>query len=467
MKKNIRILHIGSNIANNVFLNALFLREKGYIVDAISPDYDHPISTPEWEQANINPKKINQILKSQNIQNIDPVYKRPSWYLAGPLRQIAQNKFDFQDNFSAKLIQKEYSNQRLNRLISKINFIWIKFIRKINPYYEFITIREYLYYQSLVKKFKDLWPKRKDQLTIKDIIPYISHVRIFKHIFARYDLIQCYSTNAIVALLANKRPYIAFEHGTIRDLPFTNSPEGRLTALSYRLANLVFITNNDNILAAKKLGIKNFVAIPHPIDDFWFNKLSKTIKKKNKKKIIFCPSRHDWQIKGLDLFIKAISETAKNTKIPFEVVFIRWGKEWRKSQKLIKKLNISQYVHWEYLLTKRQLIQKMLEADIILDQTILSCMGAISPEGLRAGKPVLLSYNHNINKWAYPTPPPLIKIHSVTDASNALIDLLNHPRRIKIIGQKSILWFNKYHSKKVICKIEIQAYNQLLCSKKR
>ena len=67
-------------------------------------------------------------------------------------------------------------------------------------------------------------------------------------------------------LLAPGRPYFAFEHGTMRNLPFENSAWGRLLALAYDQADACIITNPDCIASALRLGLCNFRSMPHPID---------------------------------------------------------------------------------------------------------------------------------------------------------------------------------------------------------
>ncbi|MBM2821215.1 MAG: group 1 glycosyl transferase [Candidatus Berkelbacteria bacterium] len=449
MKKNPRILHIGSNIANNVYLNALFLRENGFSADAISPNYDHPISTPEWERAEISSENIPHILKTHKIMGIDPNFTRPSWYQAGPLAEIAKN-FGY--------ISKTSNFGMADKYLKKV----LAIVGLLNKYLKYMSVNEFIYFGQLISTFKKVFPNRKDRLSYEDIIPYISEIRALKHIFKQYDIIQAYSIAPIHVMLANKRPYIAFEHGTIREMPFENSPQSRLTALAYHLADHVFITNNDNNIAAQRLGINNYSPIPHPIDDYWFRKAPKKPGLKTKITTIFCPTRHDWSIKGLNQFILAIPEVAIKSRRKFEFVFIKWGNDYKKSQKLCTRLRIDKHIRWTEMLTKKDLVQKMLESDIILDQVILPCMGAIAPEGLQAGKPVLLSYKDELNNWAYPESPPLIKVYSKDNISKALFDLINNPLKAKKIGQKSKKWFNKYHSKEVIVKKTLEVYRKLI-----
>lgn len=62
-------------------------------------------------------------------------------------------------------------------------------------------------------------------------------------------------------------PYFAFEHGTIRDIPYKNDAEGRCTAIAYREAEHIFVTNFDCLASAEMLASGQFTLINHPYDE--------------------------------------------------------------------------------------------------------------------------------------------------------------------------------------------------------
>ena len=71
-------------------------------------------------------------------------------------------------------------------------------------------------------------------------------------LFRRYDVIQCYATYTALPFVAGLPNYVAYEHGTIRSIPFEPTREGRMCMASYRAASAVLITNQDNIEAAEQ-----------------------------------------------------------------------------------------------------------------------------------------------------------------------------------------------------------------------
>jgi len=434
--KNARILHLG-NIANNAYLNAKFLRAHNLKAEVISHDYYDLVATPEWEEGKNN---------------------CPSWFMSGSLAEVA-DKFGYKDSFSNLLIKKSTKNKIVNFLIQKTNEKYLKLNRYLNPYYEYLTLNEYWYYKKLCQKFKKYFPQRKDILTIKDILPYSKDIRVFKKIFSNYDLIQCYGLEPVYALLSGNRPYIAYEHGTLRNFPFEDSPRGRLAALSYKMANLVFITNPDNIRAAKKLKLNNFKPIPHPINDCWYKK-SKTIQKK--EQVIFCPSRHDWQEKMSDHLIRALGKINPKLKQNLKIIFVKWGNDLKKSQDLINKTGLKPLIEWKELLNRQELSKEIASSDIILDQIKYHGLGGITAESLLAGKPVLNSYDKKLCEWIFPDSPPIVSVFNEEEITEELNKLLSQPELANKIGKQSKVWFKKYHSPETVTNILISNYRRLL-----
>ena len=118
---------------------------------------------------------------------------------------------------------------------------------------------------ELLHDFRETFPDREDELTSADFAWY-TNSRSWAELFDRYDVVQCYATDPIVALLAATRPYVAFEHGTLRDFTLGDNPIHRLNALAYRSADHVFITNGDCLEYAERLGIERFTPMIHPVD---------------------------------------------------------------------------------------------------------------------------------------------------------------------------------------------------------
>ncbi|MGH2370713.1 MAG: hypothetical protein ACRDI2_21255, partial [Chloroflexota bacterium] len=77
----------------------------------------------------------------------------------------------------------------------------------------------------------------------------------YRPMAADFDLVQLYGLEAIKGVfLPPDTPFVAFEHSTMRSLPFEDTVQGRLLALAYRTADYCVITNPDVVGSARRLG---------------------------------------------------------------------------------------------------------------------------------------------------------------------------------------------------------------------
>ncbi len=476
---NFKILHIG-NIANIAYLTSKLLRKKGIRSDVLCYDYYHVLGSPEWEDAKIEANYGDDFYPDWTKVNLGN-FERPRWFYQGPMSGfLAGLKGPRRTSLKAhpakstvflyqKIYQFCYGSSKMSPLRKNIQKLVSIFQNWIIWHKSFTIepIKRKKYYQrinSLIAEFKKFFPKRQDQLKISDIRPYFFVWETAEKIFEQYDLIQGYSSDPIYPMLIGKHPYIAFEHGTIRDLPFENSPIGRLTALAYRKADLVFITNSDNIKAAKKLGLKNIQPVPHPILEKWHRFYRPIVKRERKTDnlILFCPVRHDLAIKGTDKYIKALPEVIKKTKNPFRLIFLEWGLDVAKIKLLAKKLKVEKYVTWQRVMPRHLLAYWLEKAEIVLDQTILPAMGALAPEVMLSGKPLLMSYKHEVCRWMYPEEPPIVKVHNQREIERVLIKLINNPALRQKIGHQGEKWFKKYHSERIVTQILIDNLKKVM-----
>jgi glycosyltransferase involved in cell wall biosynthesis len=495
--KKFRILHIG-NIANNAYLNSKFLREKDIESDVLCYDYYHVMGCPEWEEVALKGDYGSDFDPDWSKTNLGD-FKRPDWFYQGPLNVSAQNilnknsdkpkeqlswnildaigqKLMIIQSFCYKIYSASFKNPQSLR-VKFLNLLKIPMTPMVNLMILYVywakeqllpkkvRLKRQQYFKSLIYDFKNYFPDRKDRLRTRDILTFLYRSNIFDKLFQNYDIVQGYASDPIFPLLAGKHPYIAFEHGTIRDLPFENSSIGRLTALAYRKADLVFITNSDNLAAAKKLGLTNYAAIPHPVIEKWHNQFRlKALedRKKYKEKILFCPVRHDWEVKGTNLYIEAMPEIFKRSKYPLRFVMVEWGENLNKSKKLLKDIGFEKKVIWEKAMPRWKLAYWMEMADIVLDQLILPAMGATAPEAMLAAKPVIASYRHEICKWMYPVKPPIVTAYNKEEVTENIIFLLNNPAKAKKIGEAGQKWFKRYHSVEILSKKTLANYHRVL-----
>ena len=259
---------------------------------------------------------------------------------------------------------------------------------------------------QLIREFECRLPDRADQLSPIDLEPYRSVLPQWKRLFACYDLIEAYSTDTILPMLAGV-PYVAYEHGTIREIPFQRDSVGRLTALSYALASFTFITNPDCITAADHLGITRRGFVPHLIDEKYYAPSicrSGALPEGVRHPYVFCPSRHDWKEKGTDIVIKSFARLA--VEYPqLQLLMTSWGVDVERSRKLAASGGIADRVVFSRPMHIHNLIRVASRACMIVDQFRYGVFGGIGPTALAVGTPLVTHLDYEKYNWCMEKPP--------------------------------------------------------------
>ncbi|MDD5680367.1 MAG: glycosyltransferase [Candidatus Omnitrophica bacterium] len=488
----LRVLHIG-NIANNAYYNAKFLRQAGVEADVLCYDNYWVMSSPEWEEADFKGVPANQFYPNWEALGIKG-YQRPRWFVQGPLEMCVnyllarqQGRTDEAErlwkrltavrqllcgSFYAKLFE---SVRALKRYIPNYSKFQNSVHRIGGEAADIGFHEEYIRHcHMLIDEFKSRFPERPDQLTLEDMMPYESKVRILKKLFNYYDIIEGYSVDALYPMLAGFKPYVAFEHGTLRDSPSAkwaykgpsqDSSLARLTALSYSMADHVFITNADCLEEAKKLRLDNFEPMPHPFDEnaFFIAEYRRDAIRAQLKTdlILLCPIRHDWIDKGTDKYIRAIPELRQRIGRKFKVCFMPWGQEVEKSRKLISALGCEDLVSWVGPFGGAQFKYWLSAADVVFDQIAYSSFSGITPRALAAGTPVIISYDQGVGSWMFPEPPPLLPAWSTEDIVKQTLIAIS-PGFRQGYKEQAQSWIQRYHSSEKVVKQMCDAYNAIM-----
>ena len=307
---------------------------------------------------------------------------------------------------------------------------------------------------DLAVSFEEAFPDRPDQLQASDIDVYAPVLPLFKELFSCYDIVEAYATCPIYPLLAGKRPYIAYEHGTIRDIPFEATPAGRTTAISYRLADYSFVTNPDCIEAARKLQLKEFCYVPHVIDRKYHQEVPATAR----KPIVFCPARHDWRDKGSDQVIRGFAEFAREAD-EFRLVMTNWGQDLDRSRQLIDELGIADRVQLIEPLPVIKMIRLIGESRILVDQFSGNC-GGIAPAALSVGTPLVIHLDLSKYEWCWTQPPPYYDATDAGEICQALHAALTC--NMDELRDKARIWVQENYWYKQVVREHLRVYDHLL-----
>jgi hypothetical protein len=315
----------------------------------------------------------------------------------------------------------------------------------------------------MIDQFARLFGEREDRLTLDDLRGYRSTSQVWSHLFQGYDAVIGYSTDGQWPLIAEKKPYFAYEHGTIRQIPFEATTQGRLCALTYRLADTAFITNCDNIAAAGKLGLSNYQFIPHPVnEDIHVDKRADELRKELRARldsdfIVFHPARQHWEScrhpnweKGNDIFISGLARFIREVNPRAAAVLVEWGKMVGNSRKLIEELGIDGRVFWIPPQPNARMVRYIGASDLVADQFYLGAFGSIMPKALLHRCPSMLYLDENRHQWCFPEMPPVVNARTPEEVLAGLTRLYKDPAYRADLIRRGRDWYTKYHSNRVI-----------------
>ncbi|MBI3970098.1 MAG: glycosyltransferase [Chloroflexi bacterium] len=279
----------------------------------------------------------------------------------------------------------------------------------------------------------------------------------YRPMAADFDLVQLYGLEAIKGVfLPPEKPFVAFEHSTMRSLPFESTVQGRLLALAYKTADYCVITNPDVIGSAKRLGLQHYRFIPHPLDETKYTPaetpLREEILRQTGASLIFlCPTRHEWSnafdSKRSDRVIRAFAAYCRGTNPRAALVLSRWGRDVRASEALIAQQGIADHVVWRHPMHKLRLLEHYRAADVVLDQfhESVGTFGTVTAEALSCAKPVIMYFNPAIHEWCLPELPPIESALTEDEIEQRLVALANDPALRERVGKASREWVLKWH----------------------
>jgi glycosyltransferase involved in cell wall biosynthesis len=279
----------------------------------------------------------------------------------------------------------------------------------------------------------------------------------------KYDVVEAHVPYPIYTQFSGV-PYITYDAGWIRYLPYDTTLKGKLARRGYSKGKGLIMTNPDTFEISDRLSYldkKKIYFSPFAIDPNKYRPIpndglrSKFVKKeKDDELLLFCPARQMWKEKGNDKMISAFSKFVKvfpNSKF----IMVSWSLDESKSKKLVEDLGISNNVIWINPVPKNQLIQYYNIADIVLDQFVLGSWGTSTPEAMCCGKPVLIFYKREYILRAFGEEPPILNSFTEDEIFSNLVKLGENVDFRKEMGKKSRDWIIKTHSPDVVSKIHL------------
>ena len=345
--------------------------------------------------------------------------------------------------------------------------------QKTDGSYTTPTLSDWVVHWNFI--FHQCFPNRTDSLLTEDIVGYYDSLPKYRKLLSYYDVVHGYASDGIFALFS-QTTYVAYEHGTIRSLPFQESTLGRLCAITYKLADHVCITNADNVTAAVALALKRFSFIPHPINEGPILKATEspdTYKKLHRELdsdfLVFHPARQHWDAqrhpnweKGNDIFIKGFSRFVKEVNHRAKAIFVEWGNTVDASRALIKELDISDNIVWIQPQNTAGMAMYISSTDLLADQFFLGAFGSTLPRALASAKPAMLYLNVALHEWCFEEMPPIINAGNDSEVFYGLTVAYRDKDWINDLAVRGHQWYQRYHSNEVIGDRLFSVYQSVL-----
>ncbi|MDA9430547.1 glycosyltransferase family 4 protein [Bradyrhizobium sp. CCBAU 51627] len=475
----LRVLHVG-NIANNAFNNARIQRQHGIDAYVLAYENYHIMACPEWEEANFDGDLGDPFFPNWSSLDLKG-YLRPGWFASGPLElccAMIEAEVTGQEVLAEQL---RHSLDRARRRVSS-QTAYARAVRYGQRAKRFArrsalgALRAFSGGDQKVELARlavisEQAPVQLSPLRESDLASYRARLAPLIRLFDHFDVIQAYSTDGAWPLLAH-HPYLAYEHGTLRAIPFQDDSLGRLARTVFLGAQHVLVTNIDCLSAARRLGIPSsrITPLPHAFDDkklVEFKKANPAIRPPDDRILFFHPARHDWLdadpslVKGNDRLIRAFATVAREDS-RLRLAMIAWGRDLQASRELVRSLGLEGRVQWMDPMRKPQLWQAYLSSHAVLDQFVLPSFGGITFEALALGRPVITHIDSGSAAEFFSQSPPVLQASSDNEIAVALRRIASDPGDMQQLGEAGATWIQRLHSAKRIVELQLRAYRQYL-----
>ena len=470
-----RMLHI-SNIANNAYNNAKLLRGIGFECDVLCHDFYHMMSCPEWEDADFEGR-----FESQWYPDWDSVdlkgFERPRWFVQGSVMACLYYLLARHEGRSllAGALWEHMADER--RQLAHGGELDPGFIQSISQALTPDREDDYSFdarVDELVRQFGERFPERPDQLSVEDLETWRYYVPYWRSLLKHYDVVQAYGVDPVIPMLADL-PCFAFEHGTLREIPFENRGVSRATALGYALAEWVFVTNTDCMEQATSLAGDRITVLNHPYDEDNCSTVAGSEQLRaelcgqlDADFLFFFPTRHDWVARNLhackanDVFLRAFCEL-REQGFRVGLVCCQWGEDVGQSLSLLETQGCGRHVRWNEPLAIAPFVRMCKACDIVVDQFVLGAFGGVFFKSMAAGVPVCSYLDEAAMQAHYGSCPPLVNCRTQSEIVLKMKGLIGNPEQLKDLGEAGRAWIKKHHSAAETIERQMQVYEPVLC----
>lgn len=484
-----KILHLG-NTANNAYQNAKILIREGYDCDVMEFLNFHANTCPEWEDAIFNSDEIDNAYYPDWRKIELHGFKRPYWFAQSSLGTAADYLIKRRTNKKIGVIlewnRMEWERSFLSRYHSN-KPIW----NKIREFSVPLITEEKIQRDNIKKRqeiekrisilFKEKFPELPIIKVGDALKDYIGYLPKMEKLFRNYDIIQAYGENVIWPFLINSRPYVAFEHGTLREIDQKETPLQRLILLSYANANITYVTNVDNAQIARYLMKEDESRIVYGLHGINIPKLARTYEKvksreelrkkwgfSNEEKIYFFPGRHDREgveknwLKGENKIIEAFTRLAE-TRAKFKLILIRKGHAKDELERLLNaNEKLCEKIYWLDWVNRKEYLELLKISNMVIGQFFTKTFGGIEFEALCTGDVPLCTgkVSDEIMKVFFGEQLPTFNCENVNDIYKAIEMVFTNPKECEKRARYGKRWILLHHSYHEMIRCNEEAYKK-------
>lgn len=465
------------NIANVAYGYCKILRDEGASVELYCHDMTHVMSQPEWDDLDLSSDDFRDENNFYDNTADFVGYYRPEWFHSAPLLSLLyDHPKPLDDSESAAPIDKKISSGFSWIFLTLLSLyrLFPEFLKRYarSAYYKFNMGRKWWISRTELESRKlcllgsSATKSAHEFLKSDDFDDYLLHADWIAIASRNSDVIFAYVLSPIYAMIYGKKPYVAVEIGTMRDIPFEKSARGRLLYNAYHEAGCVLITNPDVKAAADRIGLSRYLFCPHPVDEDRYSPMDASLRKRLRDEcfekesdfILLAPARQNWELKGNEKYFLAIKQCI-DEGMKLAVYIPAWGQEIQRSKDFCVELGIEANVVWIKPLSEGGLIKYFSACDVVLDQFNLGVFGLVTPKALACGVPVITSYDFDVNSWCFENAPPVFPANTPEEISEHIRVLYKNRNDLSHYQKEARDWFLENHSKKRVAEILRKAEN--------
>ncbi|MGD0644466.1 MAG: glycosyltransferase family 4 protein [Candidatus Bathyarchaeia archaeon] len=255
-----------------------------------------------------------------------------------------------------------------------------------------------------------------------------------------YLLQDCY-----IASRLGKKPLIGHAHGSDLRQMLRSKKWGWIVKSNLKSCNKILVAQPSILGAAREFN-ETAEYFPIPFDPEIF--FPKQLPDERKEAHVFLASAHDFNIKGTDKFLHALSPLSDQIMIKS----VSSGKDLKKAQQLAKELNLN--IDFVSKVPHNKMNELYWESDLVLGSLGVGQLDTVAIEAMACGRPVV----HSISKNFFPTCPleELKTINETTQIiSNLLINKTERDERVR----NQLAYVNSTHSAQLLSKRLLEIYS--------